>query len=121
MICSRIGNCEKVEKRKKGGIIEEERKEDAKKRRCPLKHLFSYNNDVLTHTPYADGVGDCVFVRTSGGELFVAYHKHTSVGNEGASRSVCIDRAYFVPAENEGDPDVLCVFGPTGTKQPKPR
>ncbi len=82
------------------------------------KHEY---NDVLTHTPYADGVGDCVFVRTAGGELFVAYHKHTSVGNEGASRSICIDRAYFVPSEKEGEPDVLCVFGPTGTKQPKPR
>ena len=80
---------------------------------------YSYN-DVLTHTPYADGVGDCVFVRTAGGELFVAYHKHTEVGNCGASRSVCIDRVYFHPAEKAGDPDVLCIFGPTVTKQPMP-
>lgn len=81
------------------------------------KHRY---NDVLTHTPYADGVGDCVFVRTAGGELFVAYHKHTNVGNKGASRSVCIDRVYFVPSELEGEPDTLCVFGPTSTKQPIP-
>jgi hypothetical protein len=86
---------------------------------CGPWEKYKYN-DVLTHTAYADGVGDCVFVRTAGGELFVAYHKHKELGNEGASRVVCIDRAYFVPADNEGDPDILCVFGSTVTKQPLP-
>ena len=77
-------------------------------------------NDILSHTPYADGVGDCVFVHTSGGELYVAYHKHTNVGNNGALRSVCLDRVYFVSAEKEGEPDILCIFGPTVTDQPIP-
>ncbi len=76
-------------------------------------------NDVLNSNIYADGVGDCVFVRSPGGELFVMYHRHTEIGNEGKTRSICIDRVYFVPSE-DGGPDVLRIYGPTVTAQPVP-
>ena len=80
---------------------------------------FKYNNP-LHYTEYADGAGDCMFVPTPDGkELFVTYHKHTSVGNKGYDRVVCVDRVYFVPSE-DGGPDVLRIYGPTVTPQPVP-
>ncbi len=78
------------------------------------------HNEVLSFTASADGVGDCVFVNSpDGSELFVAYHKHTAVGNEGSSRSICIDRVVFVP-DPDGGPDLLRIVGPTSTPQKAP-
>ena len=80
---------------------------------------YKYNS-ALTHNAYADGAGDCVFVKSPDGkENFVAYHCHSSLGNKGLDRWTCIDRIYFVPAE-DGGPDVLRVYGPTTTPQPIP-
>ncbi len=80
---------------------------------------YKYNS-VLTHNAYADGAGDCVFVKSPDGkETFVAYHCHCQVGNKGLDRWTCIDRVYFVPNE-DGGPDVLRVYGPTTTPQPVP-
>ncbi len=78
------------------------------------------HNEVLSFTSAADGVGDCVFVSSpDGSELFVAYHRHTSVGNEGSSRSICLDRVVFVP-DPDGGPDLLRIVGPTSTPQKAP-
>jgi GH43 family beta-xylosidase len=80
---------------------------------------YKYNT-ALTHNAYADGAGDCVFVKSPDGkENFVAYHCHSEKGNKGLDRWTCIDRIYFVPAE-DGGPDVLRVYGPTTTPQPVP-
>ncbi len=77
-------------------------------------------NEVLPYTDRADGVGDCVFVRSpDGGELFVMYHRHSVIGNEGKSRDICIDRVIFVP-DPDGGPDLLRIVGPTDTPQPVP-
>ncbi|MBQ7171485.1 MAG: family 43 glycosylhydrolase [Clostridia bacterium] len=77
-------------------------------------------NEVLPYTDEADGVGDCVFVSSpDGSELFVMYHRHAVIGNEGASRVICIDRVVFEPDEN-GGPDILRIVGPTNTPQPVP-
>lgn len=78
------------------------------------------HNSVLTHNAYADGAGDCVFVKSPDGkETFVAYHCHSEKGNKGLDRWTCIDRIYFVPDE-DGGPDILRVYGPTTTPQPVP-
>ena len=77
-------------------------------------------NDILNSNVYADGVGDCVFVRSKQGELFVMYHKHTAIGNLGESRSICIDRVYFTASDGD-EADVLCIFGPTVTRQQMPQ
>ncbi|MBQ7172070.1 MAG: family 43 glycosylhydrolase [Clostridia bacterium] len=78
------------------------------------------HNEVLSFTSVADGVGDCVFVSSpDGSEIFVAYHRHTSVGNEGSSRSICLDRVIFVP-DPDGGPDLLRIVGPTSTPQKAP-
>ncbi len=77
-------------------------------------------NEVLSYTDEADGVGDCVFVRSpDGSELFVMYHRHTVIGNAGTVRSICIDRVVFERDEN-GGPDILRIVGPTSTPQPAP-
>ena len=77
-------------------------------------------NEVLSFTGSTDGVGDCVFLSSpDGSELFVMYHRHKQIGNEGRERSICIDRVVFLPDE-DGGPDVLRIVGPTVTPQAAP-
>jgi len=78
------------------------------------------NNDILTYTAHMDGCGDAIFTTSPDGkELFFVYHIHSVVGNQGSSRMTCIDRVKFVPDPN-GGPDILTVYGPTNTPQPRP-
>jgi len=77
-------------------------------------------NEVLSSNMYVDGAGDCMFiVCPEMDEIFVVYHKHAAKGNKGYDRDICIDRVYFVPAE-DGGPDVMRVYGPTDTPTPVP-
>ncbi|MBQ7172071.1 MAG: family 43 glycosylhydrolase [Clostridia bacterium] len=77
-------------------------------------------NEILSFTSNADGVGSSWVVPSpDGSELFVVYHRHTEVGNEGASRSVCVDRVVFEP-DPDGGPDLLRIVGPTSTPQKLP-
>ncbi len=77
-------------------------------------------NEILSFSAAADGVGSSwVIPSPDGSELFVVYHRHTTVGNEGSSRSVCIDRVVFVP-DPDGGPDLLRIVGPTSTPQKAP-
>ncbi len=78
-------------------------------------------NEVLASNRYADGVGDCMFIVCPElEEIWVTYHRHSDRGNCGYDRDICIDRVYFVPAE-DGGPDVLRVYGPTTTPVPVPK
>lgn len=78
-------------------------------------------NEVLSSNLYVDGAGDCMFVVCPElEENWVVYHKHATRGNKGFDRDICIDRVYFVPAE-DGGPDVLRVYGPTSTPTPVPK
>ncbi|MBQ5648760.1 MAG: family 43 glycosylhydrolase [Clostridia bacterium] len=77
------------------------------------------NNDILTFTASMDGCGDAVFTTSPDGkELFLVYHIHSAVGTV-EPRMTCIDRVKFVPDPN-GGPDILTVYGPTNTPQPRP-
>lgn len=77
------------------------------------------NNDILTFTAQMDGCGDAVFTTSPDGkELFLVYHIHSAVGTI-EPRMTCIDRVKFVPDPN-GGPDILTVYGPTSTPQPRP-
>lgn len=81
---------------------------------------YTYN-EVLSSNLYVDGAGDCMFVVCPElEENWVVYHKHATRGNKGFDRDICIDRVYFVPAE-DGGPDVLRVYGPTSTPTPVPK
>ena len=78
-------------------------------------------NEVLASNRYVDGVGDCMFVVCPElAENWVVYHCHSDRGNKGFDRDICIDRIYFVPAE-DGGPDVMRVYGPTTTPTPAPK
>lgn len=78
-------------------------------------------NEIISFNDYVDGVGDCMFVNCPElDEAFVVYHKHSTIGNLGRDRDICIDRYYFVPSE-DGGPDVLRVYGPTDTPVPAPK
>ena len=78
-------------------------------------------NEVLSSNLYVDGAGDCMFVVCPElEENWVVYHKHATRGNKGFDRDICIDRVYFVPAE-DGGPDVLRVYGPNSTPTPVPK
>lgn len=77
-------------------------------------------NEILHYNAAIDGVGDIMFTTSPDGtEIFAVYHCHTVIGNEGSSRSTCIDRVKFVP-DPDGGPDILDIFGPTTTRQPMP-
>ena len=77
------------------------------------------NNDILTFTASMDGCGDAIFTTSPDGkELFLVYHIHSAVGTV-EPRMTCIDRVKFVPDPN-GGPDILTVYGPTNTPQPRP-
>lgn len=69
-------------------------------------------NEVLTGNYYSDGIGDCVFINSPSGELYVMYHKHTVTGNRGSARSICLDRVVF-EKDPAGGCDILRVVGPT--------
>ena len=67
-----------------------------------------------------DGCGDAIFTTSPDGkELFLVYHIHAAAGTAVEPRMTCIDRVKFVPDPN-GGPDILTVYGPTSTPQPRP-
>ncbi len=59
---------------------------------------------------YMTGTAHACYVKV-GDELWIIYHRHTTVDNAGASRSICVDRAAFV--ENEDGQTVLTTNGPS--------
>jgi len=87
----------------------------------PLGKYEKYeNNPILSQSMGSNcyGPGHHSFTVSPSGEPIIVYHRHNSA-KEVAPRMTCIDRYAFIKAEN-GGPDRLVVYGPTGTPQKKP-
>lgn len=84
----------------------------------PLGIFAKYgNNPVLKPDSFVHGTGHHAFVTSAQtGEMFIIYHCHSSV-TQVHNRKICIDRVKFVPSEN--GIDILTVYGPTVTAQPR--
>lgn len=88
----------------------------------PLGTYVKYaGNPILSMSPVNDvyGPGHHSFSYSADGkELFIVYHRHNSKTSVHA-RKICIDRCKFV-VNPDGGPDILSVYGPTSSPQPKP-
>jgi beta-xylosidase len=88
----------------------------------PLGPWTKYaHNPILKSTHYVHGTGHHGFAPSpDGSELFIVYHTHYDLKTSNpAKRQMAIDRIHFVPQAN--GPDVLEMWGPTVSPQPKPQ
>ncbi len=63
---------------------------------------------------FMTGTAHACYTR-AGDDLWIIYHRHSTVNNEGESRSICVDRAAFV--ENADGQEVLTTNGPSMSLQ----
>lgn len=86
----------------------------------PLGTFKKYDlNPIMKGNTQIHGTGHhCITTTPDGKEMLIVYHCHNSL-TKVEVRKICIDRIRFAPVE--GDIDRLEVYGPTVTKQERPK
>jgi len=76
-------------------------------------------NPILQMNDKVRGPGNASLIKSPDGkQTYIIYHTHNKSGKV-APRLISIDKVNFIPQPN-GNPDTICINGPTTTPQPYP-